>query len=182
MIEDSQKIKRYARRGLIVLLFTIIVIYTANRTSFLSQGATLSITSVSDGQIVTESELVIEGQAQRAIELTINSREIAVNQEGFFSELVLLSPGINTITIRAEDKFKKYKEVNYTIVYEEQSARSIDTLLEELQTNIHIQTAELLKTENLIDPENPYIDDVPEIPPQDTQESGENPTILIEGS
>lgn len=182
MIDNPHKFKTYIRRGLVGLLFGIIVIYTAHRTSFLAQGATLAVYNLSDGQIVQESELVIEGRALRATTLILNGREIVINQEGFFSELVLLSPGINTISFRAEDRFEKYEEQTYTVVFEEPQDTTLDTLLQELHTTIQTQTTEILETVDITNPDETILEDTPETPPEDTQTRDTEGTILIESS
>lgn len=182
MIEDPHKFKRYVRRGLVGLLFTVIVVYAAHSTSFLAQGATVSVYNLSDGQIVHASELVVEGRALRATTLILNGREIVINQEGFFSELVLLSPGINTISIRAEDRFEKYEEQTYTVVFEEPEDRNIDTLLQELHTTIQTQTEELLETVDTTISDETILEETPETPPEDTPQTDIDNTILIEDS
>lgn len=181
-IEDPHKIKKRVRMGLVVLLFAIIILYANNRTSFLSQGVNLVVDDISNGQIVFEEELTVQGQALRATQLLLNGREIAINQEGHFSELILLSPGLNTIRIRAQDKFGKYKEITYNILYEENKdePQTLDTLLQNLHNTLQTNTETLL--DSSLTPETISEEHVGEIETLETSGEGEDTAPPDQGS
>lgn len=121
MAYDSRK--RITR--LIVGLFLgLIAAYALYQTRDLIFGARLHVSSLSDGTVSTEELLTIEGRMKHAAAITINSNEVKTNQEGYFSEKVLLSPGYNVITIGARDRFGKSIEKSYRVLYNDETAAS----------------------------------------------------------
>lgn len=118
MAFDSRK---RIMRGVIGLFLAIIAAYALYQTRDLIFGARLQVTSLTDGTVATEQLLTIEGRMKHAAAITINSNEIKTNQEGYFSEKILLSPGYNVITISARDRFGKSIEKTYRVLYNEQA-------------------------------------------------------------
>ncbi|HVU84004.1 MAG TPA: hypothetical protein VHC50_04140, partial [Puia sp.] len=76
--------------------------------------------NLADGSTVTSQVLNITGNARNAIELTLNGREISIDQAGDFGESLALLPGYNIISIRARDKFGHVDEKNYKLIYKTQ--------------------------------------------------------------
>ncbi len=103
---------------LFVLLFVFIIIYSTNRASFLSGGVDLSIETITDGQVLYESALVVQGSAKRARHIALNGREIVINEAGRFSETILVTPGPNIILIQVEDKFGEFEEKRLSVWYD----------------------------------------------------------------
>jgi hypothetical protein len=66
---------------------------------------------------VAENVLTVAGNAQNAIHLLLDDREISVDQKGNFTETIALLPGYNILTIRAQDKFGYVDEKNYQLIY-----------------------------------------------------------------
>lgn len=114
-METRKSLKSLVPKILLLLLFLFIVIYTHSRTAFLSQGVQLSVNNLEDGQTIDERVLELTGTAKRAISLTINNREVLIDENGDFKDTIVLSPGLNTLTIEAEDKFSNYKKLDYTL-------------------------------------------------------------------
>ncbi|MFH1200828.1 MAG: hypothetical protein V1484_00660 [bacterium] len=74
--------------------------------------------NLTDGTTVTENIIKLTGIAKNAINLTLNGREISVDQSGNFSETIALLSGYNIIDIKAKDKFGYVDEKNYKLIYE----------------------------------------------------------------
>jgi len=70
-----------------------------------------------DGAVLTENIIKITGNAKNAINLTLNGREISVDQAGNFNETIALLPGYNIISIIAKDKFGYVDEKNYKLIH-----------------------------------------------------------------
>ena len=68
-------------------------------------------------KVATSIEKII-GNAKNATNLTLNGREISVDQEGNFNETIALLPGYNIINITAKDKFGYVDKKNYKLIYE----------------------------------------------------------------
>lgn len=120
-MEHKKSFKSIVRNGLIFLLFLFIVIYAHSRTAFLSQGVSLSVENLEDGQTMSSRVLTLEGSAKRAVMLTINNREVLIDEKGGFKDTIVLYPGINILTIEAQDKFDNYKQLRYTVWHKSDS-------------------------------------------------------------
>ena len=65
----------------------------------------------------SKNEVVaLSGNARNAIFLSLNGREISLDQKGDFAETIALSPGYNIINISARDKFGYTDEKNYQVM------------------------------------------------------------------
>ena len=115
MRQDAKKILRIT---LISLLFIFIVIYVFFRSKDLIFGVKIKNVNIVDGSKVTESIMEVKGNAKNAIKLTLDGREISVNQQGDFDETISLLSGYNIINIIAEDKFGNIDEKNYKLIRE----------------------------------------------------------------
>ncbi len=62
------------------------------------------------------SLLRIKGNAMNAIHLKLNGREIYIDKEGNFSEMVDLLPGLSVIKLNAVDRFGKETEKEFKII------------------------------------------------------------------
>ena len=97
--------------------FLLIVIFAFSRSKDLIVGVKIKDVNLTDGITVTNNILKITGNAKNAINLTLNGREISVDQQGNFNEMIALLPGYNIINIKAQDKFGYVDEKNYKLMY-----------------------------------------------------------------
>jgi len=98
----NKPMKWWLGYGSIFLLFLMIGIYGHMKLKIAISG--IDITAfISD----TSSDTLkyIEGNANKAIYITINGREIFIEKNGKFKEPINLPSGMNIITIEAQDKF-----------------------------------------------------------------------------
>ena len=114
MKQDAKKILRLTSLS---LFFLFIIIYAFFRSKDLLFGVKLRNLNIVDGSKVTENIQKITGIAKNAIKLTLNGREISINQEGNFEETIALLPGYNIIDLKATDKFGHSDEKNYKLIY-----------------------------------------------------------------
>ena len=113
---DAKKILQTA--GLAVF-FLLIIIYAFFRSHYLIFGVKIKNVNVIDGAKVTNSIIEVTGNAKNAINLTLNGREITINENGDFQETIALLMGYNIINITAKDKFGYIDEKNYKLMYKE---------------------------------------------------------------
>jgi hypothetical protein len=73
-------------------------------------------TTAESGATMADSILKITGTAKNAINLSLNGREISVDQAGNFGETIALLSGYNIITIIAKDKFGYVDEKDYKLI------------------------------------------------------------------
>jgi hypothetical protein len=69
-----------------------------------------------NGATVTSSIMEVTGTAKNAIFLSLDGREISIDQAGDFDETIALLPGYNIINLEARDKFGHTDEKNYQLI------------------------------------------------------------------
>ena len=117
MNSNAKKIIKIA--GLSIF-FILIIIYAFFVSKDLIFGVKIKNVSLVDGATFTENVIKITGNAKNAINLTLDGREISVDQAGNFNETIALLPGYNIINIKAKDKFGYVDEKNYKLIYKKQ--------------------------------------------------------------
>jgi hypothetical protein len=98
-----------------VALFAIIMIFGYEKMSFIFNGIKIeAVLEQKDGSSLS----VVSGNASKATYITLNGREIFIDKEGNFSELIAMLPGFSIVTLEAKDKFGKTAEKKFQIVTE----------------------------------------------------------------
>lgn len=113
MTSDFKKILKLASLS---VLFIFIIAYTLFNARSLIWGVKIKNVNIVPG-VGSEINIVkISGNAKNAKNLTINGREISIDQEGNWNETLALLLGYNIINIKAEDKFGYKDEKNYQLM------------------------------------------------------------------
>lgn len=99
------------------IFFVLIIFYVFFVSKDLIFGVKIKNVNLVDGAIFTKNVIKITGNAKNAINLSLNGREISVNQDGDFNETIALLPGYNIISIIAKDKFGYIDEKDYKLIY-----------------------------------------------------------------
>src|SRR3989344_5837176 len=113
----STNTKKIFQITTLVLFFLLIIGYALFRSHDLIVGVKIKNVNLVDGAKTTEGVTKVTGNAKNATKLTLNGREISIDQQGEFDETVALLSGYNVLTIVAEDKFGYMDEKNYKIIY-----------------------------------------------------------------
>lgn len=100
-----------------ILFAGIVLSYTYFQTRNLIDGPIISITAPTNGATLSESLIAIEGEAHNITHISINDRQIFVNEMGNFREQLLLPYGYTIITIKARDKFGRLEHKTLELVY-----------------------------------------------------------------
>ncbi len=114
MNTDAKKILKIT---CLALFFIFIVSYAFFSSKDLVFGVKIKNVNIMDGAKVTESVMKITGNAKNAISLTLNGREISIDQKGNFNESLAFLSGYNIINLKAQDKFGNSDEKNYKLMY-----------------------------------------------------------------
>jgi hypothetical protein len=92
--------------------FLCILVYGGIQGRAFLEGPAITIISPENGATVEDPGLFIRGVAERISYLTLNGRQIFVDEEGRFEEKLLLPRGYTILVIEARDKFdRSTKEV-----------------------------------------------------------------------
>jgi glucodextranase-like protein len=111
---SSKKILQIA--GLF-FFFLLIILYAFWGSHNLIFGVKIKNVNIADGTKVSNAVIAVTGNAKNAVNLTLNGREITVNQAGDFNETIALLLGYNIVEIRAKDKFGYMDEKDYKLIY-----------------------------------------------------------------
>ena len=113
----NQDAKKTLKIGLVSILFLFIVVFVFFNSRDLIFGVKIKNVNLKDNLKVSESIFEITGTAKNAVKLSIDGREISVDQKGNFDETIALLSGYNLVNIKAQDKFGKIDEKNYKVMY-----------------------------------------------------------------
>lgn len=108
---------RYLRIGVGALLGLIILGYGASKSVNLVTGPRLEIESPKNGETVRDSFLLIKGSAKNVAFLTLNDKQIFIDDQGNIADQLLLYEGYNIMTVKAKDKFGREKVVVREVIY-----------------------------------------------------------------
>lgn len=101
-----------------VLLLTLSIIgYSLFQARNLIRGPIIEIINPQNGSSLAKSLITIEGVARNISYISLNDRQIFIDEEGRFEEQLLLSYGYNIMTIKAKDKFGRNAEKTLELVY-----------------------------------------------------------------
>jgi len=114
MRQDAKKIFKIS---LISLFFIFIIAFALFNSRDLIFGVKIKDVNIIDNTKVLDSVFVVTGVAKHAVKLTLNDREIFIDDKGNFAETIALHPGYNIVSIKAQDKFGNYNEKNYKLIY-----------------------------------------------------------------
>lgn len=109
-------IKKIIKIGGMAVFLLLLVAYALFVSHDLLFGVKIKNVNIKDGATVTDSIIKVTGVAKNAIKLTLDGREISIDQQGNFSETIALTPGYNVVSLWAKDKFGYVDEKNYQII------------------------------------------------------------------
>lgn len=100
-----------------ILIILVITGYAIFNSRFLRGGPELVLSSLQDGQIFTEDLATVSGYAKNISFISLNGRQIFIDENGNFKEKLLLTNKINPVKLYAEDRFGKKVYKDITLVY-----------------------------------------------------------------
>jgi|SRR3989344_2934725 len=99
-----------------VFVTVLLVVYIVYQSWFFISGPKI-ILNATDGFLATSSALTLSGQAVNVAWLTLNGQQIFTDEKGFWSESLLLPPGISIMTVKALDRFGREKSRSIRIIF-----------------------------------------------------------------
>lgn len=102
-----------------VSVFAIIIVaYAASRSLDYIRGPKINITHPTDWAVSHSAATTISGQVERVTDISLNGKPIFIDQQGNFSEIRLLFPGMNFIKVKAKDRFDRETEKVVRVYYD----------------------------------------------------------------
>ncbi len=89
-------------KGILIGFASLVLVYGILRVIPIIKGVTISFNIPKQEEIQNDT-FVLKGSANHARALYINGRAILIDPTGEFKDEVILSPGINKVTVIAED-------------------------------------------------------------------------------
>lgn len=93
--------------GLISVGLVIVGIYLVWQIKVLTTAPALSITEPSENQVLASSSIEVKGQTTPGAEVIVNGQPQLVDGHGNFGTTLNLPSGVNTITVKAQNKRNK---------------------------------------------------------------------------
>jgi hypothetical protein len=91
--------------------------YTYFQSIAFLRGPILSVEFPQNGATLEESLVTVVGSASYITKLSLNGRPIFIDEDGRFSEKLLLMYGYNIITLEANDRFDRTTRETLELVY-----------------------------------------------------------------
>ena len=91
--------------GLLILLFMLLVAYSLYQARALLMGPQIWVESPQNGRRVESPLITVSGRSKNIAWLSLNDRQIFTDEEGEWSEKLLVSPGLSIMTLKARDRF-----------------------------------------------------------------------------
>lgn len=117
----------------LVVFFVIAIGYAIFEARGMVFGPTIDVPSgISE---VHDPYIVISGRAERISSLSMNGQQIAVTEQGDFSQPYLLAPGYNRIVLDAKDSYGRTREKVLELMYVAAGASATATTTTEVASS-----------------------------------------------
>ena len=100
----------------IVCLLGAGTFYVLYQARFLIQGPQVTLFEIPE-TVQSSKQVVLQGNTSNITALYLNGRSIVTNEDGVFSESVVLENGYSIVRIDAEDRYGRTTSVEHTFVY-----------------------------------------------------------------
>lgn len=101
-----------------ILFIAVIVWYTYLQSTNFLRGPIVSIETPRNGAIFDNPLITVSGSAEHVSAIALNGDPIFIDENGNFSQQLLLSKGPNIITVTAEDTFKRKVRKTVELIYD----------------------------------------------------------------
>lgn len=106
------------------MFLSLILGYAFYQSRNLIGGPIVIVNEPANGSSVSEQLVKISGTAKNINKILLDDRPIYIDENGSFSERLILSKGYNVVRISAWDKFGKKTEKTLELVYKENIVNS----------------------------------------------------------
>lgn len=115
-IKKLSSIAFWFRRLGIAILACLFLSYFVWQITGIMQAPNLTIYNPTDGHLANKMKILIQGKTDKEVSLTINGKEININEWGNFEKPIDLSPGINELIITATKKHGKQTTITRHVI------------------------------------------------------------------
>lgn len=97
-------VPNFLRLGAIATCAILLFVYLGSQIKQMVEAPPLTLLSPENGMTTTENHLMVQGQTDREVQVSINGKEVPNSENGHFQETITLSNGVNTLVISARKK------------------------------------------------------------------------------
>ena len=97
--------------AVIVSLFLGLTFYLYKNINSFVSAPELVVLAPQKDEIVDKSQTIIKGKTDRSNKVFVNNQPVAVDDDGFFNEKIVLKKGINMIIIKSINRFNKETKI-----------------------------------------------------------------------
>ncbi len=101
---------------LLISFFILLTFYALFQARAYILGPTIWVDTPQDGQTVSEPLVIMSGGSKNIAWISLNDRQIFTDEEGRWSEKLIVSPGVSIMTLKARDRFGREREKSVRIV------------------------------------------------------------------
>ncbi len=106
----------FARNILAVSFVFLFAVYLIWQVRGVLEPPKLTVYSPIEGYVATQKNTLVEGETEKESRLTVNGKDIMVNEQGKFQTRIDLTDGVNTIVVEATKKHGKTTRVTRHLV------------------------------------------------------------------
>lgn len=111
-----KKIEIKPKYGFFAILFVLLIAYASYEARALILGPRITIIYPRDGEAVQNPLVVMEGEAKNVAWISLNDRQIFTDEDGHWSEKLIVSSGLSIMTVSARDRFGRKTQKSVRIV------------------------------------------------------------------
>ncbi|MEK7567837.1 MAG: hypothetical protein AAB513_02880 [Patescibacteria group bacterium] len=115
---DQFNAKKFIIKIVVSIVTIALVILIFFQSKEYLEGPIIEIANPINGSSLSDPLLHIEGVAKRVSFITLNDRQIFIDENGKISEKLLLQYGNNVISLKAIDRFQRKVEKRLEIFYQ----------------------------------------------------------------
>lgn len=120
------KVSFSPKRVIVILLVLVFVGYVLFQARALVLGPRVWVNTPTDGQIVYEQLVPIQGGSRNIAWIELNGRQIFTDENGAWEEKLLVSDGASIMTVKVRDRFGREVEKSILIYKHNEQKESSD--------------------------------------------------------
>ncbi len=108
-------------------VFVGIIGYFAYSVHDILKPPAVTLYSPHDDQVFADNRVVIEGQTEPEVDLSVNSEPVAIETDGSFKDVLNLPPGVSHLRVVAKKRHSREQEILLKVVVEDRASTDSGT-------------------------------------------------------
>lgn len=114
------------KSGVVAVLFVAVISYFGFSVHQILKPPKLVVYSPQDSEVYNNRSIVLTGETEPEVELTVNQEGVLIETDGTFNETLNLPEGVSILRVAAKKKHSKEQEVYIKVVIEPEDPESED--------------------------------------------------------